>query len=65
MTHRVDRTPPHHAALGLVVYTRPRRHTTLDDRTPGQIRRDAVSIHAPATAGRGAVHQHFHRRGIR
>ena len=37
MTFRVDRTLPHHAALGLVLYTQPRRRPTLDDRTLGQI----------------------------
>jgi hypothetical protein len=65
MTDHIDRTLPHHAALGLVIYTRPRRHTTLDDRTPEQIRRDANSSHAPATAGKRIAHQHFHRKAIR
>jgi hypothetical protein len=65
MTHHIDRTLPHHAALGLVVYTRPHRDTTLDDGTPGRTRCDADSSHTPATAGRRVVHHHFHRRGIR
>lgn len=55
MTLRVDRTLPHHAALGLVLYTEPRRRCTLDDLTPDH--RDADQ---PA---RG--HTHLHRRGPR
>ncbi|ANE83332.1 hypothetical protein A7U43_27735 (plasmid) [Mycobacterium adipatum] len=43
MTLRVDRTLPHHAALGLVLFTEPRRRPTLDDRTPDQIQRDAAA----------------------
>lgn len=43
-TPRIDRTLPHHAALGLIVYTQPRRLTTLDDRTPAQIERDAQAV---------------------
>ncbi len=39
-TPRIDRTLPHHPALGLIVYTQPRRLTTLDD-LPAQIERDA------------------------
>lgn len=38
MTHRIDRTLPHHPALALVIHTQPRRDRTLDDRTPAQIR---------------------------
>ena len=56
MTHRVDRTLPHHAASGLVVYTQPRRLTTLDDRTPDQIRRAAQRT---PSAPRTAAHTHF------
>lgn len=54
-TPRIDRTLPHHPALGLVVYTEPRRLTTLDDRTRAQIERDAQAAgpHASAlTCGR-------------
>lgn len=48
-TPRIDRTLPHHPALGLVVYTEPRRLTTLDDRTRAQIERDAPATgHASA-----------------
>jgi hypothetical protein len=44
-TPRIDLTLPHHPALGLVIYTQPRRLTTLDDRTPAQIE------HATQAAG--------------
>ncbi|MCB1286372.1 MAG: hypothetical protein KDB47_01420 [Mycobacterium sp.] len=60
MTFRVDRTLPHHAALGLVLYTQPRRRPTLDDRTLGQIQRDADTAGSPARE-----HTHLHRRGSR
>lgn len=51
-TPRIDLTLPHHPALGLIVYTEPRRLTTLDDRTPAQIERDAQDAgpHASAAA---------------
>lgn len=60
---RLDLTLPHHTALGLITHTQPRRRTTLDDRTPTQIQREANStdVHAPI---RGVVHDHF-RRGLR
>ncbi len=55
MTPGIDRTLPHHPALGLVVYTRPRRTRTLDDRTDEQIR---ASRAAP---GHGPNHRHRRR----
>lgn len=40
-TPRIDCTLPHHPALALIIRTQPRRLTTLDDRTPAEIERDA------------------------
>ena len=58
MTQRVDRTLPHHPAIGLVIYTQTRRHTTLDDRSPDQVQRGT------AAARPTRVHTHFRRRDI-
>ncbi|WP_006243944.1 hypothetical protein [Mycolicibacterium tusciae] len=49
-TPRIDRTLPHHPALGLVLYTQPRRLTALDDRTPAQIERDAQAAASHASS---------------
>ena len=48
MTQRVDRTLPHHPAIGLVIYTQTRRHTTLDDRSPDQVQAEPPPHGRPA-----------------
>jgi hypothetical protein len=63
MTHRLDRTLPHHTALHLLIYTEPRRCAALDDRTPTRVQRDAQSTSASRTPGAGG-HSHYRRRGI-
>jgi hypothetical protein len=63
MTHRIDRTLPHHTALGVVIYTQPRRPAALDDRTPSQIQREAHRSGGPPAPPAG-VHTHFRDRGI-
>lgn len=64
MTKRIDITLPHHPSLGLVISTEPRRNSTLDDRTPDEVQRDAeppAGSRRPSPAAEG--HTHTHRRG--